>query len=112
MKWQGRCSNDAEISPMCRRVAGTLDLSHNPYPWMAAQPKGRAKDLGLSSLAACTLGRPVNKAMQTSDWRKRPLSDAQLRYAAIDAHVGLRIFQHIWDNLQPAERTKISALTH
>ena len=95
---------------VCRRVAGALELGQRDFPWMASKPTGRAKDLGLSTLAACTLGMPVNKAMQTSNWRRRPLSAAQLRYAAIDAHVGLRIFQRIWDNVRPAERTRINNL--
>ena len=80
-----------------------LDLTNRERPWMAAKPTVRAKELGLSSLAACVLGRPVNKALQTSDWRRRPLSAAQLRYAAIDAHVAQQLFERIWDNVPPSE---------
>lgn len=40
---------------------------------------------GLSSLCVAKLGKPLDKRMQTSDWGCRPLSSAQLRYAALDA---------------------------
>jgi ribonuclease D len=41
----------------------------------------------LGALVNRTLGKPLNKAQQASNWAQRPLSEAQLRYAACDAHV-------------------------
>jgi ATP-dependent Lhr-like helicase len=51
-------------------------------------------DGGHSLRAVCAreLGMELDKAEQTSDWARRPLSDAQVRYASLDARVllGLR----------------------
>lgn len=50
--------------------------------------KKRALDgMSLSALAERFLGRPLDKAMQMSDWGHRPLSPAQTAYAAMDAWV-------------------------
>jgi len=48
--------------------------------------------VGLSRLAAVVLGQPLDKSQQCSEWAARPLSPAQLRYAAADAHVLTAIF--------------------
>ncbi|KAI7838473.1 hypothetical protein COHA_007736 [Chlorella ohadii] len=45
----------------------------------------KAVDLGLSGLVDAQLGRPLDKALQCSAWGERPLSGAQLQYAAADA---------------------------
>ena len=42
---------------------------------------------GLRHACAALLGVEVNKAQQTSDWEQRPLTEAQLVYAATDAAV-------------------------
>ncbi|CAE8591478.1 unnamed protein product, partial [Polarella glacialis] len=47
---------------------------------------------GLSHLTKEVLGLPLDKAMQASRWEKRPLTAAQLRYAAMDAWVLAEIF--------------------
>ncbi|TMW62645.1 hypothetical protein Poli38472_005263 [Pythium oligandrum] len=52
-------------------------------------PEGAAErrhNKGLSALVHETLGRPLNKRMQKSDWEKRPMSKAQTKYAALDAY--------------------------
>ena len=54
-------------------------------------------------MANCIFGKPVNKAYHTSDFTRRPLSAAQLLYAAMDAHVVARIHQHILDHAGAAE---------
>lgn len=41
----------------------------------------------LSALVNRTLGKPLDKAQQASDWAARPLTEEQLVYAANDAHV-------------------------
>lgn len=37
--------------------------------------------MGLSTLCEALLGKPLDKSMQVSDWGRRPLSEAQLRWA-------------------------------
>ncbi len=48
-------------------------------------PRLQAPLPGLSGLAALHLGALLDKALQCSGWEARPLSGAQLRYAAADA---------------------------
>mmetsp|Transcript_9231 Transcript_9231/g.27317 ORF Transcript_9231/g.27317 Transcript_9231/m.27317 type:complete len:132 (+) Transcript_9231:127-522(+) len=55
--------------------------------------KQAQQGLSLSSLAEQYLGRPINKALQVSDWTRRPLSAAQEQYAALDAWVPLRVHE-------------------
>lgn len=49
----------------------------------------------LADLCAAELDVPVDKAPAMSDWSRRPLADHQLRYAALDAVLALRL----WDAL-------------
>ncbi len=53
----------------------------------------------LASLAAHLFEIPLEKSYQLSDWRRRPLSREQLRYAAIDAVVALRLFLELSERL-------------
>jgi ribonuclease D len=39
------------------------------------------------------LGLEMDKAEQTSDWAQRPLDDAQVRYAALDASVVIGLWK-------------------
>lgn len=51
-----------------------------------------------TSLAECCkyfLGKRLNKAQQLSDWLARPLSERQLRYAALDAYATVMILAAI-----------------
>ena len=93
-----------QLGCACRMTFCLLQLTRQPRAWMLSNPNKPARYLGLSELAECTLGKPMNKAHQTSDWEKRPLSAGQLRYAAIDAHAGMRILEHIWSNITCAEK--------
>jgi ribonuclease D len=50
------------------------------------------------SLAAVTehlFGLPLDKTLQKSNWRRRPLTRAQLAYAASDARVTLRVYEEL-----------------
>jgi len=61
--------------------------------WMAIErePALRSRPPGLKALAGLWLGQRLNKTCQCSDWDARPLSAAQVRYAAADATVLLDI---------------------
>ncbi len=47
---------------------------------------------GLRGLCAVLLGFRISKSQQTSNWSKKQLSEAQLRYAATDAWVGRELY--------------------
>jgi hypothetical protein len=53
----------------------------------------------LSALVERTLGRPLDKSQQASNWAARPLSEAQMLYAANDAHVLTVLFDHLSEQL-------------
>jgi len=55
--------------------------------------KQARQGIGLSGLAERHLGKPLNKALQTCDWSRRPLSTAQCQYAALDAWATLRLYE-------------------
>lgn len=63
---------------------------------------GFDQNIGYSRLVEQVLGVKVSKSMQNSNWVKRPLSDAQIRYAAID----VEYLQEIYTILN--ERNKFS----
>ena len=90
-------------------MVSALQLSEQRH-WMWAAIQGRAKELGLSAMAACILGKPLNKAMQTSLWRQRPLSPAQLHYAALDAHVSLQLYNTVMHHITQEEQVEVQAL--
>jgi ATP-dependent Lhr-like helicase len=47
----------------------------------------------LKAVCARELGVTMDKEEQTSDWSRRPLRPAQVRYAALDAEVMLRLYE-------------------
>jgi ribonuclease D len=57
-----------------------------------------ALSLGSYSLASVTehlFGVPLDKTLQKSNWRRRPLTRAQLLYAAADARVTMRVYEEL-----------------
>jgi ribonuclease D len=67
-----RCLGLADIGPLgCTKIAGKL--AHPGWP-----------KVNLRTLVAHYMHVELDKAEQVSDWSKRPLSDAQVRYAASD----------------------------
>lgn len=56
-----------------------------------------AEERGLSELVFLCLGMPLDKTYQLSDWERRPLSEEQLLYAALDAYCLLEIYEVLKD---------------
>jgi len=50
---------------------------------------------GLKKMAAIVLGARISKSQQLSNWDRPDLSEAQLRYAATDAWIALKIYQQL-----------------
>ena len=48
----------------------------------------------LREVCARELGVELDKREQTGDWTRRPLTESQVTYAALDAEVLLRLFAH------------------
>ncbi|KAF1774066.1 Ribonuclease H-like domain [Phytophthora cactorum] len=46
----------------------------------------------MEAQAQYILGLPLDKRARMSDWERRPLTQAQLHYAALDAHVLVQIY--------------------
>ncbi|OAE19256.1 hypothetical protein AXG93_3507s1280 [Marchantia polymorpha subsp. ruderalis] len=55
---------------------------------------GRTKG-GLTGLTKLAVGGYLDKRARMSDWEKRPLSEKQLQYAALDAAVLMSIFEYL-----------------
>lgn len=80
------------FSPAFANMQGVLPLQELVY-------SHRSYDVatGKSLSAACHhfLGKPLNKIQQMSDWQCRPLTFEQMKYAALDAFVTLKILAEI-----------------
>ena len=49
----------------------------------------------LASLSEHLFGLPLDKRFQSSNWRRRPLTRAQLEYAALDARMVLLVYEEL-----------------
>lgn len=47
-----------------------------------------------------SLGKPLSKGEQCSNWGKKPLRKSQLHYAALDALICIMIFKQLSEKLQ------------
>ena len=74
--------------PAFQEAKTVLDLATLSRAVLQGTP--RAALASLSKLTAACLGRPLDKAEQCSDWTRRPLTDRQREYAALDAAVCAR----------------------
>ncbi|MBI4957193.1 MAG: hypothetical protein HY908_34590 [Myxococcales bacterium] len=79
-----------------RRLLGSLGIElGGVFDTLEASRRLRGHEaLGGHALAAVCereLGFTLDKSEQTSNWSRRPLSEAQLRYAALDAEVLLAL---------------------
>jgi len=80
-------------------------LENCPEIFPFRQDSKTIKSRGLSELVRLCFGKPLDKSLQISDWRKRPLKPAQLIYSVLDARVLVDIAQFI------EERTRTLAIT-
>lgn len=71
------------------RALELRDLYRHARP--SASPLNAVPLGGLSGLCDAVLGRPMDKRPRMSDWERRPLTSAQMRYAALDAHAAVRL---------------------
>ncbi|KAG8194560.1 hypothetical protein JTE90_013304 [Oedothorax gibbosus] len=65
------------------------------YPETLEAEQQSDKSMGLSKLCETVLGKPLNKEERLCDWEKRPLSETQLEYAALDAYCLLQIYDKL-----------------
>ena len=75
----------------------------NVFDTLAASRRIRGPLNGGHSLAAVyrrELDRILDKTQQTSDWTRRPLTDAQLAYAALDVEVLVQLYG-VFSKVQP-----------
>lgn len=49
----------------------------------------------LASVSEHLLGLPLDKSLQRSNWRRRPLTRAQVEYAALDARICLLVYEEL-----------------
>jgi len=64
----------------------------------------------LASVVEHLFGLPLDKTLQQSNWRRRPLTRTQLQYAATDAYITLRVFDELRQRLEAEGRWE--ALLH
>ena len=62
----------------------------------------RLRSFSLASVSEHLFGMQIDKTYQQSDWKRRPLSRAQLDYAALDARIALRVYQELSAKLEEA----------
>jgi hypothetical protein len=82
--------NMDEIAEECRKI--NPKIFDTPHVAMAS--KG-PKPKGLSKLTMTCLGKPLDKRECMSNWDNKPLRQAQLNYAALDAFVLIQIHDFI-----------------
>jgi ribonuclease D len=75
---------------------------------LAGRLLGRER-VSLAALVAEELGVTLAKGHGAADWSKRPLSDAQLRYAALDVDHLIELRDRLSAALHGAEKTHIAA---
>lgn len=95
------CSEDLEVF---QKFLGVL-----PQPLFdtqrAAAFAGLGFSLGYRALVEAVTGTVLAKGETRSDWLARPLSDAQLEYAAADVVPLLPVYRHLRDTLDRLGRT-------
>lgn len=62
----------------------------------------------LTSVVEELFGAPLDKSLQKSNWRRRPLTRDQLAYAAHDAAITLRVYQELIRRLAEAGKLEVA----
>lgn len=73
---------------------------------MSIHLAGSHQPISLQKLAFYYLNKRLTKTMQTSNWNRRPLSRAQLHYAASDALVLIELYDELRRRLQESQGGK------
>ena len=89
------CSEDLEVF---KRLTGTVPAALFDTQ-LAAAFANLGYSLGYQNLIRQLLGIEVPKDETRSDWRQRPLSDAQISYAALDVVHLLEVYQQLREQL-------------
>jgi ribonuclease D len=71
---------------------------------VAAMVAGFGDQVGYDSLVSAVTGGHIDKAHRFSDWSARPLSPAQISYAAADVTHLRRVYEHLRVRLEKEER--------
>lgn len=94
------CSEDLEVLQHF--------IGHSPAPLfdtqVAAALTGHGFSRGYSTLVEDLSGVQLSKQETRSDWLKRPLSKAQLDYAALDVHYLLPMYEQLTETLRDLGR--------
>ena len=77
---------------LCKNI---LDLDCVKAQLFLLLKKQRSMLRGLAGVCETVLGKPLSKAEQIGDWSKRPLRQAQIVYAALDAWVCVQIYKQL-----------------
>ncbi|HEX3560272.1 MAG TPA: HRDC domain-containing protein [Pyrinomonadaceae bacterium] len=62
----------------------------------------------LASLSEHLFGLPLDKSFQKSNWRRRPLTRAQIEYAALDARIVLQVYEELRRLLDEQGRLEVA----
>ena len=73
---------------------------------IAAPLLGFPEQAGYGRLVEMICGRVLDKSQTRTDWSRRPLSEAQLQYAADDVIELVKIYMHLRDQLAETGRTE------
>ncbi|WP_137221019.1 ribonuclease D [Shewanella sp. MEBiC00475] len=94
------CSEDLEV------FAHYGDCQPNPLfdSQIAASLSGLGYGLGYAKLAESCLQVEIDKGESRTDWMKRPLSDAQLQYAANDVYYLYQLYPQLQEKLAANNR--------
>jgi hypothetical protein len=100
---------DASVTKKKRKFKGK-----NKHKWKGPRAARGAGDdgdrdsrgLSLAAVAEQYLGKPLDKRSRMSDWERRPLTRAQLHYAAMDALVLVAIFEAMRGRFSEADFSK------
>lgn len=95
------CSEDLEVF---QRALGQLPVQLFDTQ-VASAMTGNGFSISYRTIVKNLLGVELDKQETRSDWLKRPLSDAQLRYAAEDVHYLMEVYRQLNDQLAGLERS-------